>query len=77
MNSRSINNELSSFKIDYFVTLYISGTALTKKVKWGIKISSYFVAIKRAVIPNKGNLSIGILISPRARSMILVAMKKV
>lgn len=59
------------------VTLYIYGTKTTKLAIWGIKISSYFVAIKRAVIPNNGSFSRGISSFPSALSTILTAEKHV
>lgn len=73
-NCKSI---LSNFKTDYLVTLYISGTTATKLVRWGIRIYSYLVAMKSAVMPNKGNRSNEIRIIPNARSTMLTAEKAV
>lgn len=68
-----VNNRLSSISTFYFVTLYASGTTATKLFKWGIMISSYFVAINRAVIPSSGSRSTDTFNTPSALSMIFVA----
>ncbi len=74
---KAFNKTPSIFNTAYFVTLYIYGTKITKLAIWGIKIYSYFVAIKSAVIPNNGSFSKEISSLPSALSTMLTAEKHV